>query len=152
VPEALAASCGNHASAPAVATCRRCGLFLCDACVVIEDDQGYCASCVALRQAAPSLMARASVVLPLSALACAVAAFIGTELAAIAGLLGGPLWVGGVAAVVVERRRLREHPDAVRSRLWLRAGAWFSVLGFLGFVPTALMLLWLFTSGSGHRH
>jgi hypothetical protein len=152
MPEALSANCGNHATASAVATCRRCGLFLCDACMSLEDDESYCSTCVALRREPPSKLARASVFLPLASVACAALMLTGTSLGMLS-IFGLPAWLGGVAAVAVERGRLRAKPDSIRGQLWVRAGIWTSVTAaVLGALPTGAVLVFVLWEFVGHRH
>src|SRR5207248_1707315 len=52
------AVCATHREATAVATCARCGRFLCDACAVVRGEETYCDDC--LRHAAADAPARIS--------------------------------------------------------------------------------------------
>lgn len=48
------AHCPSHPEAPAVATCARCGTFLCGECTEVLRETAYCAPCVAwLRRHGP---------------------------------------------------------------------------------------------------
>lgn len=146
MPEALDANCGNHSTAAAVATCRRCGLFLCDACLVLDGDESYCATCLERRQSPPSFLARASVFAPVAALLCAATVFAASPLSLL-WLGGTPLWLFGVVANLTERRRLKGE-EALRARRWLRAGALTSAVGVLALAPMVLVVVELLA----HRH
>jgi hypothetical protein len=139
MPAALSASCANHAAAPAVATCQRCGLFLCDGCLVLDADESYCAPCAERRNAPASRLSRASLAAPVVALLCAGLVVLRMPLALLC-LLSGPLWVGGIALGLTERRRLRADGENLRSQRWLRLGLLTSALATLSLAPSALVL------------
>ena len=46
IPVPLGARCASHPDAPAVATCTRCGAFLCGACTELRGEGAWCAACV----------------------------------------------------------------------------------------------------------
>ncbi|AGC41847.1 hypothetical protein MYSTI_00497 [Myxococcus stipitatus DSM 14675] len=48
--QGLEARCASHAQATAVATCARCGGFLCGECLEVEDAAPYCEPCLAWRR------------------------------------------------------------------------------------------------------
>lgn len=69
-PLAPGARCATHPAALAVATCSRCGTFLCGACTELLDEAAYCEACVHLlkRSAPSSLVVRAIIALGLAGL------------------------------------------------------------------------------------
>ena len=137
MPEALPAFCATHSTAPAVVTCKRCGSFLCEACVTLEGDESYCGACSALRHRPPSPVARAAFSLSLLTIAVFVLGF------------GGPLfflpvpalWVTSVVLNVVGRRRIRAGEESEQTRRLLLYSAWISVAGAFPAVPILLLLL-----------
>lgn len=44
-PDGVAGACANHARNAAVATCRRCGLFICSLCEMNVGQGSYCPAC-----------------------------------------------------------------------------------------------------------
>lgn len=148
--EALSAQCGNHPNAPAVATCRRCGAFVCESCLTLVGDEAYCAACAARRQAPATPRARNAVWLPLFALLSLSSVGLFHTPLQLVSFLGAPLWLAGVVINLGERRRLKASGDgdALSSRRWLRAGLGLSVVATVALLPWA-MVAWevLF-----HRH
>jgi hypothetical protein len=137
MPQALAAFCGTHAQAPAVATCRRCGLFLCDACVVLAGDESYCQSCAARREAPPAWGTKAAALLPIVSLGCSCFFWLGGY-AGFLGLAAPPLWAFGLAMRIFERRKKHE---SIRSQAWLRAASWALVIAGIAIVPVMLLIV-----------
>lgn len=48
--ESTAALCAVHVESSAVATCSRCGSFLCGECLELVGESAFCAPCVSLRR------------------------------------------------------------------------------------------------------
>ena len=137
MPEALTAFCATHSTAPAVVTCKRCGSFLCDACVTLEGDESYCSACTALRNRPASLVARGAFSLSILTIAVFVLGFGGPFL-----FLPVPfIWLTAVVLNFVGRRQLRAGDESENTRRLLFFTAWISVAGALPAVPILLLLL-----------
>ncbi|NPC87021.1 hypothetical protein HPC49_53685, partial [Pyxidicoccus fallax] len=69
---ATGARCAQHPDAAAVATCARCGSFLCGECTEVVGESPYCAACVGMlrREAKPSRVVQAALVLNVLGLVC----------------------------------------------------------------------------------
>jgi hypothetical protein len=142
MPVALAASCGTHADKPAVATCRRCGLFLCDACVVLAKEDSYCAACAKIVEAPPPRRAIAAAVLPVAAGLFGLAFKLPSP-AAWLMLFTPPLWASGLWFALAERRALKAQGSAPMKNFWLRGATVTLVLSAPALIPPLLFLLWM---------
>lgn len=151
--------CPPHERA-AVATCVRCGAFLCGECTELLGEEAYCGACATLvrTRGGPSKGLKRVFALQLAALlAVLVATLLGVAVATVGGqsvlgtlnlVLGGVLVLvlgplnlvaAGVGVRAVLRERRGAHSPA--SRRWVGASAILAVLnlGYMGWV------LWLFT-------
>lgn len=153
-PTAFAsARCPAHQRA-AVATCVRCGTFLCGECTELLGDAAYCASCVAFvrAHAAPSQLLKVMIGLEVIALASIPLVMllpvralvrVGEALLAVAILQRVPVLNAAAAglgfwAATRERRRLLQEGLVVSPwARWGRALAW----GNLGFVVLQAFIL-----------
>lgn len=153
-PTAFAsARCPAHQRA-AVATCVRCGTFLCGECTELLGDAAYCASCIAFvrAHAAPSQLLKVMLGLEVIALASIPLVMllpvralvrVGDALLAVAILQRVPVLNAAAAglgfwAATRERRRLLQEGLAVSPwARWGRALAW----GNLGFVVLQAFIL-----------
>ena len=93
------ARCANHPDTAAVATCARCGSFLCGDCTELVGESPYCAPCVGVlrRDAKPSRVVQVALGLNVLGLAC-LPCSLGLPL---------PTLVAGLAGVVLSTRELR---------------------------------------------
>ncbi len=93
------AACAHHPDVSAVATCMRCGTFLCGDCTELVGESPCCAPCVALlrKEARPSRVVQVALALNVVGLAC-----LPCSLA-----LPLPTLVAGLAGVVLGMRELR---------------------------------------------
>ena len=140
MPTPTGAVCAHHPDVPAVATCRRCGNFLCGDCTELVGESPHCAPCVAfLRQAArPSRVVQVALALNVVGLAC-----LPCSLA-----MPLPTLVAGLAGVVLgmrELRRIARGEGSARGRNQARvtaalggmnlglAAGWMTVLFFNDF-------------------
>lgn len=141
MPEALSAQCGTHLDAAAVATCRRCGAFVCESCLALVGDDAYCPACAERRLAPASARARNAVWLPMFALLSLLSVGLFHTPLQLVSFLGAPLWLAGLVLNVGERRRLKGSAgsDALSTRRWLRAGAWLSVVAAAALLPWAVV-------------
>ena len=135
---ATGARCALHPDVSAVATCARCGSFLCGDCTEVVGESPYCAPCVAVlrREARPSWVVQVALglnVLGLVCLPCSLA-------------LPLPTLVAGLAGVVLstrELRRIRRGEGPVRGLMQARV---VRALGWGNLVLSAawlVALLWL---------
>jgi hypothetical protein len=97
----------------AVATCARCGGFLCGECTEVVGEAPYCAPCVAIlkRDAKPSRVIQWALVLNVAGLACLPCALAPPLPTLVAGVLGVSL--GGWAL------RRTESGGKARTRAWV---------------------------------
>lgn len=144
-PAPASPRCPTH-QRPAVATCVRCGTFLCGECTELLDDAAYCASCVAI--VAPrfgpiprSLLAVSGLVL-LGMLSTAAAFLPGFP-----SLLSFPRWlllgVSGALGLWVPTRvlhRIDQEQAPRRARLLARGTRWLAVVNLFFFL---LSLAWM---------
>jgi hypothetical protein len=129
---ATGARCASHPDVAAVATCVRCGSFLCGDCTELVGESPYCAPCVAVlrRDAKPSRVVQVALglnVLGLVCLPCSLA-------------LPLPTLVAGLAGVVLagrELRRISRGLGAERGRMQAR------VVLSLGGLNLGLSVAWL---------
>ena len=142
MPAALAASCGTHTEKPAVATCRRCGLFLCDGCIVLALEDCYCANCARIVEAPPTRRAALSALLPFAAGLSALAFKLPAP-ATYLMLVGPPLWAIGLALWFGERRSLKAQADQPRRRFWLRMANAALILSAPTQIPAVLFVFWM---------
>ena len=137
--------CAAHPDALAVATCRRCGRFVCEECLEVFEEHPYCGDC----HARPAVTGRAG--WPGVALVVAVL-----------GLVLGPLLsVPVIVLSSVHLRRIREGRErAGAEKAWRRArragwvafGMWM-LLGVVLVVLTALMVIrYDAATRTGSRH
>jgi hypothetical protein len=144
------AVCAQHPDASAVATCLRCGSFLCDGCVLIHDEDAYCADCLRTLSSGPaSRLARASVGLAATALVFNAAGFglapmFGTDAVVVA--IGVAFLLALVAAGIslFERARISRFAAPPAGRRWTLAAL------ILCAVPLAEVLLFLVSMGAGY--
>lgn len=131
-PEPSGARCANHPEAAAVASCARCGTFLCGACTELLGEAASCANCLALLQKGA---VRPRVVGGIVALN--VIALVSLPLCIIfPPLFNLTVAVLGLWVATRELRRIRESGGAAR-------GAGMARLAFgLGVVNGLLALLW----------
>ncbi|KFE68008.1 hypothetical protein [Hyalangium minutum] len=131
-PEPAGARCANHPEAAAVASCARCGTFLCGACTELLGEAASCASCLALLHKGAVPPRRMKVILALNVLVLVTFPLLGALPLQnlVMSVLG--LWVG-----TRERRRIRESQGAVggAGQAWLALG--------LGVVNGLLVLAWV---------
>jgi hypothetical protein len=149
MPAALAASCGTHADKPAVATCRRCGLFLCDNCVVLIREDSFCVACAARKDLPPSARSKLALGLALLSLVQGFpVVFAGSPLLIVAG----PLLPGFAFALSqLERRRVQQGAASERTRPWANAAFLASAFGFVLSLAWAVLFL-LNASSTGRWH
>ncbi|WIG94534.1 hypothetical protein KGD87_29035 [Myxococcus sp. SDU36] len=128
----VGAVCATHPDAAAVATCTRCGGFLCGDCTELAGEAPYCAPCVAVlrREARPSRVIRVALALNVAGLVC-----LPCSLA-----LPLPTLVAGLAGVVLGLRELRriargEGAERGRTLAWVTTG--------LGWLNLGLASSWL---------
>ncbi|MFY2556138.1 B-box zinc finger protein [Corallococcus terminator] len=144
--ESTAALCARHADASAVATCTRCGSFLCGECLEVVGESAFCAPCVSLRRSEGPVSraawgALALGVMGLLTLPCSLA-------------LPLPPLVAGVGSVVLGMReagRIRRGESPEKGRVPARVAY---VLGWLNLGLLAAWLLgwgWLYFAASGAR-
>lgn len=138
--EALQASCATHAGTPAVATCRRCGLFLCDGCVLLDGDESYCAPCHLLVAEPASPRLRSAFALALASVALAGSLYAGVRLGFLLNVAALPLFAVAVALALAERRRLKAEPSRKR-RLWLRLTFGLCALAVVLQLPVLVFML-----------
>ncbi|MFP2928591.1 hypothetical protein ACLESO_26030 [Pyxidicoccus sp. 3LG] len=124
--------CGAHPDLAAVATCARCGTFLCGECTEVLGESPYCAPCIEVlrRSAKPSRVVQVALVLNVLGLAC-----LPCSLA-----LPLPTLVAGLAGVVLgsrELRRIRGGQGPERGRTQAQ------VVRALGSVNLVLSVAWL---------
>ncbi|QSQ20855.1 hypothetical protein JY651_37355 [Pyxidicoccus parkwayensis] len=107
------ARCASHPDVAAVATCARCGGFLCGDCTEVVGESPYCEPCVGMsrREARPSRVVQAALGLNLLGIAC-LPCWLGLPL---------PTLVAGVAGFVLGLRELRrihrgEGPERGRAQ------------------------------------
>lgn len=129
---ATGARCASHPDVAAVATCARCGNFLCGDCTELVGESPSCAPCVAVRrrEAKPSRVVQVALALNVVGLAC-----LPCSLA-----LPLPTLVAGLAGVVLgarELRRIRRGEGAERGRTQAQGGL------ALGGLNLALSVAWL---------
>jgi hypothetical protein len=135
------ARCATHPDVAAVATCARCGSFLCGDCTEVVGESPYCAPCVVLlrREARPSRVVQGALALNVVGLAC-----LPCSLA-----LPLPTLVAGVAGLVLgsrELRRIRRGEGAEKGRTQAQVVV---ALGALNGVLSGLWLLWLLVPRGG---
>ncbi|ATB44936.1 hypothetical protein [Corallococcus macrosporus] len=126
------AVCATHPDVAAVATCARCGTFLCGDCLELAGETPYCAPCVGVlrREARPSRVIQVALALNVAGLAC-----LPCSLA-----LPLPTLVAGLAGVVLglrELRRIARGEGAARGRTQAQ------VTAALGWLNLALASGWL---------
>lgn len=135
-PSLVGATCGKHASVPAVEICSRCGTFLCGDCVeYFREDTPACEACLPLLLGTPaSLRARLSPILSTLGLAGLLSGFL------VHGRRGLVLWAigfvvgfAGLAFGVQELRLIREGQAGTRGRRWAQWGLGVGALFALGF-------------------
>jgi len=121
--------CGQHPDVAAVATCARCGGFLCGECTEVVGEAPYCAPCVAIlkRDAKPSRVMGWALVLNVAGLACLPCALAPPLPTLVAGVLGVAL--GGWAL------RRPDGGGKARTRAW--------VVLALGVLNVVLAVGWL---------
>jgi hypothetical protein len=129
---ATGARCALHPDVAAVATCSRCGSFLCGDCTELVGETLCCAACMALRRrdAKPSPVVQAALGLNVMGLVC-LPCSMGLPL---------PSLVAGLAGVVLatrELRRIRRGESAERGRTQAR------VVRALGWLNLGLSTAWL---------
>lgn len=127
--------CGQHPDVAAVATCARCGGFLCGECTEVVGESPYCAPCVGFlkREQKPSRVVTGALALNVAGLACLPCSVA----------LPLPTLVAGVCGVVLGTWALR-RPDGggkARTRAWvtlalgglnvLLSAGWLVALRFL---------------------
>lgn len=129
------ARCATHPDVAAVATCARCGSFLCGDCTDVVGESPYCAPCVVLlrREARPSRVVQGALALNVLGLAC-----LPCSLA-----LPLPSLVAGVAGLVLGTRELKrirrgDGPERGRVQAQVTLG-----LGVLNVALSGLWLAWL---------
>jgi hypothetical protein len=136
--------CPAHQRA-AVATCRRCGTFLCDECIELLDEAAWCASCVALvgprsGPLPPGLLGvSALVLLGMLSTGAAFLPFFPSVLTFPRWLLLG---LSGVAGLWVSTRvlqRIARGQAPRRARLLARCTRWLATVNLLFFL---LSLAW----------
>ncbi|AKQ69605.1 Glutamate synthase [NADPH] large chain [Myxococcus hansupus] len=128
------AVCGNHPDVPAVATCMRCGTFLCGDCTELVGQSPYCACapCVAImrKEARPSRVVQVALALNVVGLVCLPCSLT----------LPLPTLVAGLAGVVLglrELHRIARGEGAERGRNQAR------VTTALGWVNLGLAACWM---------
>ncbi|XXF78645.1 B-box zinc finger protein [Myxococcaceae bacterium GXIMD 01537] len=127
----LGPRCARHPDAPAVATCARCGSFLCGACTEVREEAAYCEACLeVLRREAP--------------LSRAIQGCIGLGIAGLLGFFvcpGLPLLsaAAGVLGLWLPARELRRIERGERPSRGARQA---KVARGLGWVNAGLMVLW----------
>lgn len=124
--EAPRASCRSHPDAEAVATCERCGSFLCAGCRVVEGTRSLCERCriALLVEGRPSALAMAAGIL-----------------GAVGLCLG---FVPGVVALVlahVELKRIARGRSPGAGRHWAETGRALGLLNIVLGVLAGLGLL-----------
>ena len=147
------AQCATHAEAPAVAACRRCGRFVCEACLEVRGEDGYCRGCVERLDAPVPPGVKAA--LYLTALSLPVAVLVSlVPVVSLASMPAGIVaWVAGIGLTVGERRKLAAADRGVRSAKWLRAAIVFAVLWGLAWAALAVLAVGLYREMSPHpRH
>jgi hypothetical protein len=137
--------CGAHRDAPAVATCLRCGRFLCDACVVIQKEETYCVDCVhTLSREGPSRLAKVAIGLTaaaygIGAVPFALVTLFDAPLSAMAlAVLMPPAAIAAIVVASIERGRIRRMESPIRGRHLALAARVLSAL--LLFAVVALLL------------
>jgi len=133
---ATGARCASHPDVTAVATCARCGSFLCGDCTELLGESPACAPCVALlrREMKPSRGVQVALGLNLLGLACLPCSLV----------LPLPTLVAGLAGVVLAARelvRIRRGQGPERGRTQAQG-----VLA-LGGLNLALSVAWLVALG-----
>ncbi len=140
----LGARCASHPEAPAVATCTRCGTFLCGACTELSGEDAFCASCLRLYQRAgpaPRIV-QGLIVLGIAGLVCSPVTF------ALGGLPPLISMVSAGLALTVARgelRRIARDEAPLRGRTQARVAF---ALGLVNLIPSLLwvamvgLLLW----------
>lgn len=100
--------CGQHPDTAAVATCARCGSFLCGECTEVVGESPYCAPCVDVlkRDVKPSRVVQGALALNVLGLAC-----LPCSLA-----LPLPTLVAGVCGVVLGARELKRQGPGGQGR------------------------------------
>ncbi|HEX8823700.1 MAG TPA: B-box zinc finger protein [Archangium sp.] len=147
-PAPASPRCPAHQRA-AVATCVRCGTFLCGECTELLGEAAYCASCAAL--VGPQLGR-----LPWSLLGVSGLVLLGmlssgaAFLPGFPSLLSFPRWlllgVSGVLGLWVPTRlihRIDSGRGPRRARLLARCTRWFAVVNLLFFLLSLAWALWL---------
>lgn len=134
---ATGARCASHPDVAAVATCARCGNFLCGDCTELAGESPYCAPCVVVlrREAKPSRVVQVALALNVVGLVC-----LPCSLA-----LPLPTLVAGLAGVVLagrELRRIGRGQGAERGRTQARVVLSLGGLN-LGLSTAWLVALWL---------
>ncbi|MCP3136384.1 hypothetical protein [Pyxidicoccus xibeiensis] len=132
MPPATGARCGIHPEMAAVATCARCGTFLCGDCTEVVGESPYCAPCldVLRKSAKPSWVVQVALglnVLGVACLPCSMALPLPSLVAGLAGVLLGSR----------ELRRIRDGHGPERGITQAR------VARGLGYFNLTLSLAWL---------
>ncbi|MCP3098306.1 hypothetical protein LZ198_05365 [Myxococcus sp. K15C18031901] len=131
----MAARCSGHPDVVAVATCARCGGFLCGDCVELLEEAPYCGACVAVltRDEPPSwgiAVARKLGMLGMMAIPCSLLVPV------------VPLVLGGTC-LLLARRELRRIREGERSRAGLDLAKEALSMGWLNLgVLACSVILW----------
>ncbi|MCP3163458.1 hypothetical protein [Myxococcus qinghaiensis] len=141
--ESTAALCARHAEVSAVATCTRCGSFLCGECLELFGESAFCEPCVSLRRKDGPVSRAAWGALGLGVLGLLVLPC--TLAMPLPPLVAG---VGGVVLGMREAGRIRRGESPAKGRVparvayvlgWLTLGglaAWLLFWGWLYFAAT----------------
>jgi uncharacterized Zn finger protein (UPF0148 family) len=139
-----AAACAQHAGNAAVATCTRCGLFLCPLCAIEIDGRVLCPACferLSAEGALPSMRTRLG-----NYRGCALLAGIGGCLISWLGLLTGPLTLYLAVRARRQQQRLQEFEGTPGIVAAVVLGL-LQIAGSLFLLGAVLFQFWLAAKG-----
>lgn len=168
--QGLEARCASHAQATAVATCVRCGGFLCGECLEVQGAASYCAPCVAWRRRNDQVSPLAWTTVVLGGVAMLVVLLllpvlgyyflggnvgwnreVGFQLIMLMSLLLGMASMPSVVVGLWEGARIRQKKSSRGGQRFVRLGMRLGGAGLLFFIGEALFGLyvaWAIMSGN----
>ncbi|QSQ11486.1 hypothetical protein [Myxococcus landrumensis] len=159
--QGLEARCASHAQATAVATCARCGGFLCGECLEVEDAAPYCEPCVAWRRKNDRVSGLSWAVMVLGGLAALMVVLlvptvgyflfggdtgwnreVGFQVIVLLTLLLGLVSAPSLVLGFWEGRRIHQKKSPRGGQRLMRLGMWLGGSGLVVFLCEALFAVW----------
>lgn len=142
-PVPLGARCASHPEAAAVATCARCGTFLCGACTELRGEGAWCAPCVEVlkQEAPPSRAVQVCIGLGIFGIVSAPVCLGLPMFSLLAVMLGLPI-------SLIELRRIRRGEAPLRGRTQARVALGLACVNGVPVLMLLAVLAWSYLRSS----